>query len=784
MFNWIKSKYVALRASLVKKYRTREVIKVLLLAHVSELSNAPIEQWPAIRKRQADDIAAVRDGRLDIVDRRSWVFPYLPETLHRLKQPIIKNTPYNIRRFSRTPVPRRAINLIKSAITSLDWDIVPINGTEHDIDTDTKARIARAKRCFEHPNDTESFFQFQEEGIDDLCVNGAFVIEPQLTPDPERPFKMWTVDSTTIRMFADWKESLPDQPRYAQMTGLKGERGIIVFFDDELVYIKDNPQVDSPFGLGKMEVAFQAINAFLGVQEMAGRAGSDQIHKTWLWWPQAQTPNNIDILRRHIMNDLEGQSKVSLVAGMQQPQVIDINPVTIDDLLMPWQEFLLRIIACGFDLSAMALNLERDVNRSTGEVLDDKDFRSAVVPVAKKLEDHYTNYLLHRLLGFKDLKFTFLNMDDPDAETKMAINVQLYQCNAVTPEQILKSMGLPPSNAPFAKLTQFEAILVSTMAQSELQQKTADAQMQRQAQMMQQFGQQPGGGPGGPSGGNSFDNTPGGSNFGNSGSGSKPPQLGAARSGSVSESDTVKPRPNTGGTGNTGKGPKATGVAPVMPKLKMPTMPKLPKLALPKLPIAGSIYNANQIASMTAEQVQQEVQKGTIPPNKKQVSQSMQQQEPNILEQLSDELKQYFEVLEQTQESDEQDDLPPVTPEEAQDQLEKFKNFQHIPPEIERVYNKGMEKSPSVSKLRILKRTSHEFNGPNVDKAFRKGKPFVGDPDKPKQKVSRSGGAATGTGFEHDHNPPTPNGWPGRKKRNAGATNKRSRRKLPPDIQQ
>lgn len=744
MFAWLKTRYLGLRASLIKRYRTKEVIHTLRLAHAAELAHSPMEMWPAIKQRQGLQIQAVVGGDFDIVDRRSWVYPYLPETLHRLKQPIIKNTPYNVRRFSRTPVPRRAINLIKSAITSLDWDIVPRKGTENDITDDQKTRIERAKQCFMHPNDTESFFQFQEEGIDDLCVNGAFCIEPQLTMDPERPWKMWTVDSTTVRIFADWKESTPDQPHYAQMTGLKGERGIIVFFDDELVYIKDNPQVDSPFGLGKMEVGFNAINWFLGVQEMAGRAGSDQIHKTWLWWPTAQTPSNIDQIRRHIMNDLEGQSKVSLVAGMQAPTPIEIIPVSIDDLLMPWQEFLLRIIACAFDLSAMALNLERDVNRSTGEVLDDKDFRSAVVPVAKKLEDHYTNYLLHRLMGWKDLEFKFLNMDDPDAETKVTILSQLYATNAITPNGILKAMGMPKSAAPFSDLTQFEAILVQTMAQAHIQQAQQDQQFQRQSQMMQQYGMpqdQPGGpGQGRPPGGGAKPPS------------NKPPQLGAGAA------------PGTGKTGNTGSGPKAVGLAPVMPKLKLPTMPKLPQVKLPKMPMAGSIYSADEVAKMSVDQVKNEQKKGTIPKDKNQVKKAMQSQDPNILQQISDELKEYFEVLEKNQEEDTEEDTPEVTPQELEEQKQRFDDFQHIPPEIERVYNKGTEKSPPVSKLRITKTTSHQFNGPNINKAFRK------------EKVSRSGGAATGTGVEQDHNPPTPNGWPGRKKRNARKPNNKRNR--------
>jgi hypothetical protein len=192
------------------------------------------------------------------------------------------------------------------------------------------------------------------------------------------------------------------------------------------------------------------------------------------------------------------------------------------------------------------------------------------------------------------------------------------------------------------------------------------------------------------------------------------------------------------------------------------------------MPIAGSIYNAEEIASMSAAEFQDAQKKGQIPQDTNKVKQSMQQQNPNILIQLSDELKQYFEQNEQEQESDEDDDTPPVTPEEIAEQEQRFKDFQHEPPEIERVVNKGLEKSPATQTHRITKTTSHSFNGPNVDKAFKKGKTYVGDSSMPKQKVSRSGGAATGKGFEEPTQPPTPNGWPGRKPKRASAVgNKR-----------
>jgi hypothetical protein len=50
----------------------------LRLAHAAELASTPGNEWGVIRDRQAKEIAAVRDGNLTIVERRSWQWPYLP----------------------------------------------------------------------------------------------------------------------------------------------------------------------------------------------------------------------------------------------------------------------------------------------------------------------------------------------------------------------------------------------------------------------------------------------------------------------------------------------------------------------------------------------------------------------------------------------------------------------------------------------------------------------------------------------------------------------------------
>ena len=620
--------HTAILAYVIKWYRTRHTLKIFAAAHREELHNTPVFEWPLLLARQQKEIAAVKSGRLEaatkVTDRKSWAWPFLPASVNRLSVPIIKSSPYNLRRMSRTPVPRRATNLIKGALIAQPWDVRPIEDTDpidNETEEEQKERIHIGKKIFTHPNHTDSFQSYMEQGVEDMCVLGAFVAELRLTPDPERPLKSWPVNVESIRIFPAWSESTLDMPRYAQMTGLKGERGAVLFYDDELLYIRDNPSTDNPFGLGKMEVAFMSVNAFLGVQEMSGRAGADQVHKTWLWWEQPQSDSAYQIVRRHIQNEMEGQAKVSIIGGMKKPEVVEISPVVEADLLLNWQEMLIRMIANAYDMSAMALGIEHDINRAVGEVLDDKDFRSAVVPMAKRLQEAFTRKILHNKLGWYDLEFIFLNLDDPDAQTKIDMYARMYSTNAITPAEIRRGMNLKPRNPelhPFDELTQFECMLLNIQAMEDTQNNLADAGATRQLQVQQIQnklnppqppqpagpGQPPGKGP---------QNAPGASK--------RPPQA---------PPQQAKPASQPITPGSVAKGGQPPSFKP---------------LSLPKFPIVNSMtgkaYTAKKLQQLPLNEMADVWSFSNIPAS--QFLLAMDQQEPGILETLTEEVKEFFD---------------------------------------------------------------------------------------------------------------------------------------------
>lgn len=581
-----------------RQIRTREIVRVLSTTHIQELSSTPGEQWPQVKARQQQEIQAVRDGKFDVIDRRSWSYPYLPEALHRLNQPILKNTPYNLRRFSETPIPRRAINLIKNAILSLEWDIRPISD-EDELNPEREKRIRITKSSLERPNNNDSFHSLLEAVLEDCIIGGFGCVEPRITPYYKRPFKLWSVDGSTIRLYADWSEGTPDKPRYAQMTGLKGEHGMVAFLDDELIYIRTNVRASTPFGLGMLEVAFNSVNAFLGVQDMAAKAGADQIHKTWLWWEAPQNPSHIQTVRRHIQNELEGQAKVSLMAGMKKPEIIEAQPVLEQDLLLNWQEFLIRIIAAAFDLSPLSLGLERDVNRNTGEIMTMSDFRGAVVPMARRIEEGITRHLLHRTMGWRDLEFAFIGLEDPDSMTKANIQKTQYGMNSLTPDEIREEMGRPPLPAGWGKLTQGQMMILQWSARG------------RGAQ-------------------------------------------GAAGAGA-----------GAGGGGGFGGG--MYGGADV-----------------------GDVFTAAEIAQMRPDEIQQYQDMGYLPQDTSMMKDQIQQQSPGLLEQMSEELQEFFDQMEKEEEKARIKPAPITTADEKH-QLKKFRQSERdISVQENMIQNRGM----------------------------------------------------------------------------------------------
>jgi HK97 family phage portal protein len=395
-------------------------------------------------------LAGVQSAAADQTGARKTAI--LPSILSPLRpgagnqQALMKPTPANLRRFAETPVARRAINLVKDKITSMDWQVRVRRGYTAAQVPGAEARLNALRQCLEEPNAADSFRTLFEQVVEDVLVGGFGAIEMEATGDAALPFHLYPVDGATIQIDPAWKGD-PEQPRYAQQTGRIGTGALIPLLDDELIYIRLNPRTHTPFGLGRLEVAFESITQFLGANRYAGRLASNSVVQYALWLNEA-TPEQHDRLIRWWQDEIEGTGRVPILSSENKPEVLRFAGGTDADLHIAWQEFLLRIIANAFDLPPMLLGLTGDVNKSTASEMADEAFASAIVPVAKLLAEHITRDLFSKRLGWREFEFVFNDLESRDETEELNIQVQLLQNGVLTVSEVRQQRGLAPLPEP------------------------------------------------------------------------------------------------------------------------------------------------------------------------------------------------------------------------------------------------------------------------------------------------------------------------------------------------
>lgn len=363
-----------------------------------------------------------------------------------------KPTSANLRRFSRTPYARRAINAIKNPIAGLDWEIVPVKDAKAS-SRQLDAQIKVLTDCFERPNNEDSFGTLITQALEDYLVVSAGAIEQQVGNDPARPLWMWPVDGQTIQVYGGWDGSA-SQARYLQTIGFAGvgiQQGTPLR-NDELVYIRPNMTAADPFGYGPIEIAFRSITHLLGARKYSGNVASNAT-PNYLLWLQGQSQEKIDIFRNYWIDQIEGQGEVPIVGGDMEPKAVNLHSGNDEALYLKWQDVLIREIAAAFDISPQNMGLEADVNRNTSETAEDRDWDQAIIPTAKHFAGHFTRETIQGRCGCPLLQFKFVGLERQD-ETAEADRFQIYyRSNAMTPNEQRQKLGLPPLKSQFADLS-------------------------------------------------------------------------------------------------------------------------------------------------------------------------------------------------------------------------------------------------------------------------------------------------------------------------------------------
>ena len=375
-------------------------------------------------------------------DRKTLAMPAMLSPVQFPGRLLPKPTPMNLRRFAETPVVRRAINVIKDRIASMDWQVRVRRGSVPGEIDGLKRKLHALRRTLEEPNAVDSFRTLIEQVIEDALTGGFGAVEMEASGDPERPALLWAVDGASIRINARW-DGQAETARYAQALPGQLESSAVDLRDDQLMYVRMNPRSFTPFGLGPLEVAFETVNQFLSAHRFAGKLAANAVAQYALWLNEA-TPVQHERLIRWWQDEIEGTGRVPLLSTEQKPEVLRFAQGTDADLRLAWQAFLIRMVANAFGLPPMLLGLEGDVNRATAAELADEAFRGAIQPLAQLLAGHITRDLFAKCIGWREFEFIFNDLNARDEETELAVQVQLLQAGVLTVNEVRAMRGLGP----------------------------------------------------------------------------------------------------------------------------------------------------------------------------------------------------------------------------------------------------------------------------------------------------------------------------------------------------
>lgn len=374
-----------------------------------------------------------------------------------------KPTPTNLRYFSRTVYARRAINAIINPIAGLEWEVVPddVKGKSVEAFAETVAE------CLASPNHGDSFRSLIEQCIEDALVTGAGVVEHAISGDVSRPLWLWPVDATTIRPVLKW-DGNPLSIRFLQAEGYTGGSILADMNAKQLracdiSYMRINPSTETPYGYGPLEIAYDTISAKLGVGRYAVQAASNAQPANLIYAGEIRSESEILGMRAYWRNEVEGQGQTPIIGGPIKPDVIRLHAGTDEALYLKWQQFLIREIATAFNLSPQNLGIEADVNRNTSEVAEDRDWDSAIKPMAKLIESHINRDIISRLGA--PIRFQFVGLDREDEKATADILEKYYGMNSITPNEIRHRLGIQPLNSIWADMVAADVQIAIKAAQ-------------------------------------------------------------------------------------------------------------------------------------------------------------------------------------------------------------------------------------------------------------------------------------------------------------------------------
>jgi len=340
---------------------------------------------------------------------------------------------------------RGAIDIRRGQVAVAEWDIVPAD-PDLPYSQPLKAQI---KRLFDTPNPRlNSFRSFLEPVLEDVLVLDAGSIELVRNLRGQIA-ELSYVDGGEVKVSKYW-DGEPDEARYWWYPEGAG-RPVANWKNNDFTYIMSRPATYRVVGLSSMEVLKLTIDAELGGSAYNARQVTSAAPDGMIDLGEGVRPDQVEKFKAYWLAEIAGKGAMAILGGSRGAKFLPFRGAgnsNRDMQFIEWQNYLLRKTALVFGLSELDLNAATNINRATGDVLQENTEDRGVRPTFGLIADYFTREIVwdDNFGGPENnLKFTFTNLNLAESQTKAKVQqVQTAGMPTRVVNELRKKDGLEP----------------------------------------------------------------------------------------------------------------------------------------------------------------------------------------------------------------------------------------------------------------------------------------------------------------------------------------------------
>jgi 2'-5' RNA ligase len=331
--------------------------------------------------------------------------------------------------------------------SKVDLVIKPKPGVLQPGEDDTKLQPAIQKylEFFKKPDKKTKLKPWMQKALKDILELDALAIYKRRTKGGDL-YALEIIDGSLIKPLVDERGMEPEPPFPAYQQFVYGLPGMLLRAD-ELIYRRETNRSDSPYGVARVERIIARVNQALRKQNRDLANFTDGNTPAGILEPPADgsiwTPEDVQEWQEIWDALLAGNEQLRSRVKMVPPGWKYIKTAA-DDILTPFDVFLLNTTVAAFGLTMAELAFTENVNKSSGDTQEAIIYRRAMAPIMATFAEIFTEVME---TDFHDPRFlaTWSGYEEPeDFKSKVEAWDILVKDGVQSTSQAAHALGLKP----------------------------------------------------------------------------------------------------------------------------------------------------------------------------------------------------------------------------------------------------------------------------------------------------------------------------------------------------